>query len=169
MEKLIEDMLAYSKLGRNLPPAHPVDVNDIVKTIEFEMRDKLSAEGQKIVVAQKLPLLHGVHSSMIYHVFQNLITNGLKFNKAHTPTVTIDVQDADSNYVFSVSDNGIGIPMEYKNKLFQMFKRLHTDSEFQGTGIGLAICKKIINFYNGEICFESQNGKGTTFYFSIPK
>jgi light-regulated signal transduction histidine kinase (bacteriophytochrome) len=116
-----------------------------------------------------MPTLHDVHSTMIYHVLQNLITNGLKFNKNQSPEVVIKVQESNAYYTFYVTDNGIGIPMEFKNKLFQMFKRLHSDSEFQGTGIGLAICKKIVNFYDGEIWFESETGKGTSFIFTLPK
>lgn len=169
MERLIEDMLAYSRMGRNLPPPQPVDVNEVLKTIQFEMKDKALRPNQKITVEGTMPTLHDVHSTMIYHVLQNLITNGLKFNKNQSPEVVVKVQESNAYYTFSVTDNGIGIPMEFKNKLFQMFKRLHSDSEFQGTGIGLAICKKIVNFYDGEIWFESETGKGTSFIFTLPK
>lgn len=169
MEQLIEDMLAYSRVGRNLPSPQPVDVNEVLKTIQFEMKDKALAANQKIKVQGTMPTLLGVHSTMIYHVFQNLISNGLKFNKNNSPEVVVKAQENATHYIFTVTDNGIGIPMKFKDKLFQMFKRLHSDSEFQGTGIGLAICKKIVNFYEGEIWFESEEGKGTSFMFTVPK
>jgi len=169
MERLIEDMLAYSKMGRNLPAPQAVDVNEVLNIICFEMREKTQAAGQRITIAGKMPVVPNVHSSMVYHVLQNLITNGLKFNKTAQPEVTVAVSEQELHYVFSVTDNGIGIPAEHKNKLFQMFRRLHTEAEFQGTGIGLAICKKIVNFYNGEIWLESEPGNGTTFYFTLLK
>jgi signal transduction histidine kinase len=169
LERLIEDLLSYSKVGRNLPPTQTIETSELLKTIQFEMKDKVLRPNHKIVVENDMPALQNVHSTMIYHVFQNLITNGLKFNKNEKPEVVVSVKEKKNNYVFQVKDNGIGIPMEYKNKLFQMFKRLHTEQEFQGTGMGLAICKRIVNFYKGEVWFESETGNGTSFYFSIPK
>jgi signal transduction histidine kinase len=82
--------------------------------------------------------------------------------------VHISCTQVGDKHIFRVKDNGIGIDSQYKDKLFQMFKRLHNDTEFEGTGIGLAVCKKIVNFYNGDIWFESEPGKGTSFYFSLP-
>ncbi len=169
LERLIEDLLSYSKVGRNLPPAQSVDSGELLKTIQFEMRDKALRANHKITISDKMPILENVHSTMIYHVFQNLITNGLKFNKNEKPEVAVNVKTDNKQHTFEVRDNGIGIPMEYKNKLFQMFKRLHTEQEFQGTGMGLAICKRIVNFYGGEVWFESETGKGTSFFFTIPK
>ena len=169
LERLIEDLLSYSKVGRNLPPTQTVESAELLKTIQFEMKDKVLRPNHKIMVQGELPALRNVHSTMIYHVFQNLITNGLKFNKNEKPEVVVSVREEKHHYIFQVKDNGIGIPMEYKNKLFQMFKRLHTEEEFQGTGMGLAICKRIVNFYEGEVWFDSETGKGTSFYFSIPK
>jgi len=169
LERLIEDLLSYSKVGRNLPPTQTVEAAEVLKIIQFEMKDKVLRPNNKISVEGNMPALRNVHSTMVYHVFQNLISNGLKFNKNEKPEVVISVKEDKANYVFQVKDNGIGIPMEYKNKLFQMFKRLHTEEEFQGTGMGLAICKRIVNFYKGEVWFESETGRGTSFYFSIPK
>jgi light-regulated signal transduction histidine kinase (bacteriophytochrome) len=105
----------------------------------------------------------------MYHILQNLINNGLKFNTTEAPEVTINWTNSLNHYTFSVSDNGIGISKEYSTTIFQMFKRLHNEHEYDGTGIGLAICKKIVEYYNGEIWFESEEGKGTTFFFSIRK
>ncbi len=169
MEVLIEELLQYCRVGNNLPAPAPIDVNNMLRTLQIEMHDLERGPDSRIVVKKQMPVLQGVHSTMIYHVFQNLITNGLKFNKTSAPQVKIDVIESRDKYIFEVRDNGIGIPMEYADKLFHMFKRLHTEAEFSGTGMGLAICKKIITFYGGDIWFSSERGNGTSFYFSLPK
>jgi light-regulated signal transduction histidine kinase (bacteriophytochrome) len=169
MEVLIEELLQYCRVGNNLPASAPIDVNNMLRTLQIEMHDLERGPDSRIVVKKQMPVLQGVHSTMIYHVFQNLITNGLKFNKTSAPQVKIDVIESRDKYIFEVRDNGIGIPMEYADKLFHMFKRLHTEAEFSGTGMGLAICKKIITFYGGDIWFSSERGNGTSFYFSLPK
>ncbi len=165
LSKLIEDMLAYSRIGKNLPAESTVDTNLIVKTIEIELSERIKERNAQVVIAQQLPVLYKVHSSMLYHVFQNLITNAIKFNK----TVVISHEDIGTHYRFKVQDNGIGMKRENTNGLFQMFRRLHTTEEYEGTGIGLAICKRVVSLYNGKIFFDSIHGQGTTFYFDIQK
>lgn len=169
MAKQIDDLLLYSKVGRNLPPASSVDVNDLIESIRLDLSQKMLDKKAEIIIEHHLPSLRNVHSSMLYHVFQNLISNGIKFNTSDTPQVKISCITTPSEYLFTVSDNGIGIDSMYNDKVFQMFKRLHSETEFEGTGIGLAVCKKIINFYGGSIWLESEQGKGTTFYFSLPR
>ena len=169
MERLIDDVLSYCRIGTNLPNPTPVNLNDVVSTVRFELRDKLAAMNGSIVVAKDLPVIDNVHSTLMYHVFQNLISNGLKFNKSEKPEINIYWTNSLNHYTFSVHDNGIGISKEFSQTIFQMFKRLHTETEYDGTGIGLAICKKIVQYYNGEIWFESEAGKGTTFHFTIRK
>lgn len=169
LERLIDDVLAYCRIGTNLPKPVPVNVNDIINTIRFEMRERLSASNGVITINRELPVVNNVHSSLVYHVFQNLIGNGLKFNKSERPEITVNWTNSLNYYTFSVHDNGIGISKEYSATIFQMFKRLHNEQEYDGTGIGLAICKKIVEYYHGEIWFESEEGKGTTFYFTIRK
>jgi signal transduction histidine kinase len=169
MDILIEELLQYCRVGNNLPASAPIDVNNMLKTLQIEMHDRERGTDSRIVVQKPMPVLQGIHSTMIYHVFQNLITNGLKFNRTKSPQVKIDVVEKKDKYIFEVRDNGIGIPMEYADKLFYMFRRLHTEAEFSGTGMGLAICKKIVTFYGGDIWFSSETGKGTSFYFSLPK
>jgi signal transduction histidine kinase len=166
--KQIDDMLSYCKLDRNLPPVGVVDLNQMVRTIKMEMGEKVTEKNAEIIVERELPVLDDVHSSMLHHVFQNLIANGIKFNTGK-PEVRINYTELNGIFTFRVSDNGIGIPMEYKSKLFQMFKRLHTVNQFEGTGIGLAVCKKIVDYYHGEIWFESEPEKGTTFFFTLDK
>ena len=169
MERLIDDVLSYCRIGTNLPNPTPVNLNDVVSTVRFELNDKLKAVDGAVIIGKELPVINNVHSSLMYHVFQNLITNGLKFNKNSKPEINVFWTNSLNYYTFSVHDNGIGISREYSDTIFQMFKRLHNENEYDGTGIGLAICKKIVEYYNGEIWFESEPGKGTTFHFTIRK
>ncbi len=169
LSKQIEDMLSYCRVDRNLPPSAPVDLNHMVRTIQMELNEKIKEKNAEITVVKPLPVLNEIHSSMLHHVFQNLIANGLKFNNSEKPEVRIDYTLDNGVFTFTVADNGIGIDAIYKSKLFQMFKRLHSVDQYEGTGIGLAVCKKIITFYNGDIWFEGEPGKGTTFYFTLAK
>lgn len=169
LERLIDDVLAYCRIGINLPKPVPVNVADIIHTIRYESKERLLNSNAIITVNRDLPTVSNVHSSLLYHVFQNLINNGLKFNKSEVPQVDINWTNSLNYYTFSVRDNGIGLSQSYAETIFQMFKRLHHEKDYEGTGIGLAICKKIIEYYHGEIWFESELGKGTTFYFTIRK
>jgi len=165
----IDDMLSYCRVDRNLPPVAPVDINHMVQTIKMELNPKIKEVNAEVTVEGDLPVIGEVHSTMLHHVFQNLIANGIKFNTNEKPEVKISCKREGDLLTFSVADNGIGIDAAYKSKLFQMFKRLHSVDQFEGTGIGLAVCKKIVNFYQGEIWFEGEIGKGTTFFFTLTK
>ena len=169
MTRQIDDLLSYSRVGRDLPMAGTVNANAIIETIQLELREKIKAKNAIIIMEDSLPEIMNAHTSMIHHIFQNLIANGIKFNTTAIPEVRITCVESQDAYTFCVKDNGIGIDAKYKDKLFSMFKRLHTEAEFEGTGIGLAVCKKIIDFYGGHIWLESDSGKGTSFYFSLPK
>ena len=105
----------------------------------------------------------------IKQLFSNLIGNGLKFNKSETPTVQIFHEDRTDEYLFGVTDNGIGIDEKYHDRIFNLFERLHSNEEYPGTGAGLAICKKIVGNFKGRIWIESAPEKGSTFFFTIPK
>ena len=106
--------------------------------------------------------------SKMIQLFQNLISNAIKFKGESDPIIKIDCKEENDNYIISIKDNGIGIAPENHEKVFEMFKRLHTREEYEGTGIGLATCKKIVQKYGGEIWIESSLGIGTTFFFSMP-
>ena len=134
----------------------------------MELSEKIKEKNTQIHIIGNLPILKAMHSSMMHHVFQNLIANAIKFNTNPKPTINIGCSETNGMFKFTVQDNGIGIDPAYKSKLFQMFKRLHTSEQYEGTGIGLAVCKKIINFYKGKIWFESEPGNGTIFYFTLP-
>jgi len=102
-------------------------------------------------------------------MLQNLIDNGMKFVKGHAPHIKINCTENNDFWQISVSDNGIGIKDEFKDKIFLIFQRLHTENEYPGTGIGLAICKKVADLHDGQIWFDSEHEKGTTFYVNISK
>ena len=169
MERLIDDVLAYSRIGRNLSAPTPVNINDVINTIRYEIEGKHDMPNAIISIDRELPIVNSVHSSLMYHIFQNLIRNGLKFNKSEYPEVNISWDETEDSYKFSVSDNGIGISQKFAKQVFQMFKRLHAEDVYDGTGIGLAIAKKIVENYNGEIWYESDGEHGTTFCFTIRK
>ena len=107
-------------------------------------------------------------STQLIQVFQNLIFNGIKFHSDEAPKIHISSEKKESEWVFSVQDNGIGIDPQYSEKIFEIFKRLHTREKYSGTGIGLAICKRIVERHGGCIWVESELGKGSTFYFTLP-
>ena len=169
LARQIDDMLAYCRVDRNLSPAAVVDLNEMVNIITMELSAKTKGANVEIITARALPTLKDVHSSMLHNVFQNLVANGIKFNENANREVKIGFTEEADVIRFSIEDNGIGIAPGFESKIFQLFKRLHTQEKFEGTGIGLAICKKVINFYGGEVWYESEPGKGTTFYFTLPK
>lgn len=169
LSKQIDDLLSYCKTGRDLPPASAIDTNRMIHTIQLELGQKIAEKNAEVRLARPLPVIANAHESMVHHVFQNLIANGIKFNTSTNPLVLIDYTEQNDTYTFAVKDNGIGLDPAFASSVFQMFKRLHSDAEFEGTGIGLAVCKKIVNFYNGDIWLESQPGKGTTFFFTLKK
>ena len=114
------------------------------------------------------PLPNVIADGTQAQVFQNLIINGIKFHSEEAPKIHISAEKKESEWVFSVQDNGIGIDPQYSEKIFEVFKRLHKKEEYPGTGIGLAVCKKIVERHGGRIWVESELGKGSTFYFTLP-
>jgi len=107
--------------------------------------------------------------NQMFQLFQNLIDNGLKFVKDKKPLIRINATEREHEWEFTVSDNGIGIKEEYREKIFQIFQRLHSQAEYPGTGVGLAICKKIVEIHGGRMWVESVIGEGTTFHFTVSK
>ncbi len=119
------------------------------------------------MISDNLPSVK-MNATQALQVFSNLIGNAVKYNKSETPVVKLSYKEEDGHYTFTVTDNGIGIEEKYKNQIFEIFKRLHTKEEYEGTGIGLAMCKKIIESHGGNIHVESTPGKGSSFIFTIP-
>lgn len=167
MQHQIKDLLEYARLGHEKEP-HSVDCNLLIQQV-IENLEELIRTKQATIEIAPLPLI-SCYPQEITVLFQNLIHNGLKFQAPGTPaTVRIEAKDEKNRWVFSVQDNGIGIEQEHFAKIFTIFQRLHPRNRFEGTGIGLAQCQKIVALHGGEIWLESKLDKGTTFFFSIPK
>lgn len=165
MRTIILDLLEYSKIGRKEYELDWVNMNDIVQDV---VQKNIWQEGVQIEW-DDLPSVYGAKLPL-YQVMQNLISNAIKYRKAdEMPRITIAATDNHKYWQFSVTDNGIGIEKQFFEKIFVLFQRLHHKEEYSGTGIGLAICKKIIDNHNGRIWVESEYGKGSTFHFIINK
>ncbi len=165
MSNLIFDLLEYSRVGKDMSKL-ATDCDKLVQEILTDLSAIIVESGAKIYV-EKLPILHCYD---LKSVFQNLLLNAIKFKKeASTPVVTISATDTGEEFLFTVIDNGIGIQREYYSRIFIIFQRLHLRTEYAGTGIGLSLCKKIIELHGGKIWVESELGSGSKFYFTIPK
>ena len=171
MQSMIDALLAYSRITTKAKPFQPVDPNKVVENLNnFELAAALDETKGTILVPQPLLSIYG-DPSQIHQLLQNLIANGLKFNrKGISPSVTISSHPMQNNMVrFYVEDNGIGIDEEYHQQIFVMFKRLHSRMLYKGTGIGLAICRKIVQRHGGEIGVKSESNKGSRFWFTLPR
>lgn len=168
MKLLIDDLLMLSRVGRTTESFSDIPIGRIIKDITTDLRFVIERKGAEIIVPEQLPTVFG-NETHLKVVFLNLISNALKFNRSPHPTVEIGFRFAENNsYLFSVKDNGIGIDREFHEKVFIIFQRLHRREDYDGTGAGLAIVKKIIEQHKGKIWVESEPGKGSTFYFTIP-
>jgi len=167
MKELIEDLLAFSRVGTRGLEFASVECEAVLKKTLTNLRTAIESEGAAIT-HDKLPAVVA-DSSQLVQLLQNLIGNAVKFHGPETPRIHIGVEERDEAWEFSVRDNGIGIEPQYFERIFMMFQRLHSKEEYPGTGIGLAICKKIIDRHGGNIRVESHPGNGSTFYFTLPK
>jgi PAS domain S-box-containing protein len=168
MEHLVRDLLAYTAASAAVDsPGPPAHVRDAVDNAVGSLRVAI-VETRAKITSDNLPTLIGIDGVHLEQVFQNLISNALKYRSAKTPEIHITAELSGNEWLFSVSDNGIGIDPQYKELIFGIFKRLHTSREYSGTGIGLAICQKIVERAGGRIWVESQVGRGANFFFTIP-
>jgi len=166
MQSLIKDLLDYSTIGY-VKTKNDIDCNLLIKEIMTDM-ESLIEQTHTLIEFHNLPVIKA--SQDIKMLFQNLISNSIKFRHAHIPPVIkIEATNYEGEWLFSVRDNGIGIEEVYYERIFTIFQKLHSNIDYQGTGIGLAQCKKIVELHGGEIRASSEFGKGTTFYFSINK
>jgi PAS domain S-box-containing protein len=168
MQTLIQDILAYSRVGTKGQPLVVVDSAAALKEAFALLASRIAETGAEVTAPQPLPRVMADRTQLV-QLFQNLIGNALKFCKDHAPQVRVEATHAAGWWRFSVTDNGIGIAPEYRAQLFVVFKRLHTRREYPGTGIGLAICKRIVERHSGEIGIESAPDGGTVFWFTLPE
>ena len=166
MQQLINDLLAYSRLGTRGQEFEPTDCNAAVQQSLCNLQIAI-AEKKAVITCDAMPTVMADESQLV-QLFQNLIANSIKFCRQDIPLIDIAARRQENEWLFYVRDNGIGIAPEYADRIFIIFGRLHGRREYSGTGIGLAMCKRIVERHGGRIWVESQEGKGATFYFSIP-
>lgn len=168
MRKIILDLLEYSRTGKEAFSDDMVDISEIVTSI-IKLNHTFFEEKKAVLTMDKLPTIR-VKKPMIRQLFQNIIINALRYAKSDTPPkIFVSSKELSNSYLFSIKDNGVGIPEEYYDKIFVLFQRLYLEQNVEGTGLGLAIAKKIVEAHEGTIWVESEVGQGTTFYFTIKK
>jgi PAS domain S-box-containing protein len=167
MQGLIQDLLAYSRAGTNGKAFCEVSAEDALRGALTNLRITIEQSGA-VVSHDSLPAIE-TDETQLTQVFQNLVGNAIKYRSAEVPRVRVSAtKNGDNEWIFSVRDNGLGIAPQYFERIFVIFQRLHGRDEFEGTGIGLAICKKVLERLGGRIWVESQPGTGSTFYFALP-
>ncbi len=167
MQRLINDLLAYSRVGTRGKEFQPTDLGVVLEEVLADLRLAIQ-ESNGEITKDPMPTVMA-DEAQLAHVFLNLVGNAIKFHGTEEPRVHIAAKKNGREWTFSVRDNGIGIEPKYFDRLFVMFQRLHRRDEYPGTGIGLAVCKKIVERHGGRIWVESKPGHGSTFYFTIPE
>jgi light-regulated signal transduction histidine kinase (bacteriophytochrome) len=166
MQTLIDDLLSYSRVGTRGNAFEPSDGNAILAQALANLEAAIKEAGA-VVTHDQLPVVTA-DAVQLAQLFQNLVSNAIKFRSQQAPRVHVAVRRDKKEWVFSVRDNGIGMKPEYFERIFVIFQRLHTRTEYPGTGIGLAICKKIVERHGGRIFVESEYGHGSIFSFTLP-
>jgi light-regulated signal transduction histidine kinase (bacteriophytochrome) len=166
MRKLINDLLTYSRVGMQGKELSATDSEEVLAESVNDLKVTIEENGA-LVTHDPLPTVMA-DRPQLGQLFQNLIGNAIKFRRDEPPRIHISASRNGNGWTFSVKDNGIGIAPEYSERIFIIFQRLHSRQEYAGTGIGLAICKKIVERHGGHIWVESEVGKGATFCFSLP-
>ena len=167
MKRLITDLLEYSRIGSNKGVAESIDINQLMKEVQEVFVNRI-AECEATIVCKDLPVIMG-NKTQLFQLFQNLVGNALKYIGTEKPIVIVSGQEEDNHFLFSIQDNGIGIKPMFFDKIFVLFQRLHHKHQYSGTGIGLSVCKKIVEKHGGKIWVTSEPDKGSTFYFTISK
>ncbi len=167
MQTLIDDVLAYSKVDSQVSQFELIEVKVSLEQALTHLQKRIRESKARIIIQDSLPTIMA-DKTQLMQLFQNLIGNAIKFRSAAAPEIEIKAERKEDEWLFSVKDNAIGIDPQFSDRIFVIFQRLHTRDEYPGTGMGLAICKKIIECHRGRIWVESELGKGSTFYFTIP-
>lgn len=169
MNNLLDALLKYATIGKSELEKERVDLNDVLDICKINLQLSLSETDTQIHLEKPLPVVHSVHSLLI-QLFQNLLSNAIKFRKEEGQSeIKIFAKEDEDQYTVYISDNGIGIDPEFQERIFIIFQRLHNRAQYEGTGIGLAVCQKIIQKLGGTISVKSQLDEGATFSFTIPK
>lgn len=168
MKELINDLLTLTSITKTGSQLEKVNLNDLVEQVKQDLKFTLSQKQARLDVLSSLPTLR-CDPVQVGEVLKNLLSNAIKFNTSSPPRVEIASREKGNFHVLSVKDNGIGIEACYQDQVLHPFERLHSHEEFEGTGIGLAICKKIIENAGGQLWLESEAGSGSTFFFSLPR
>ncbi|MGE5351818.1 MAG: PAS domain S-box protein [Acidobacteriota bacterium] len=167
MQQLINDLLQYSRVTTRGKPFESVGSMEVLSNVLDNLQISIEESGAKIT-SDSLPVVRADKTQLV-QLFQNLLSNSIKFCDNRLPEIHIGLAENEYEWIFSVKDNGIGIDPEFFDRVFIIFQRLHDREKYPGTGIGLAVCKKIVERHQGRIWVESEKGKGTTFYFTLPK
>jgi len=166
MQQLIDGLLSYSRIQTRGNPFQPTDCNSVVKQAISNLQIRIG-EIHAIIESDDLPTVNADEIQLV-RLFQNLVSNALKFQRNEIPRIQISASRQGNKWMFSLSDNGIGIDSNNKDRIFVIFQRLHGEEEYPGTGMGLAICKRIVERHGGQIWVDSDLGQGSAFYFTIP-
>jgi two-component system sensor kinase FixL len=166
MQTLIDDLLTYSRVSTRGKAFEPCDCGAVLDQALANLEVAIKEAGA-IVTRDALPVVNA-DAAQLTHLFQNLLSNAIKFRSPQAPKIHVGLRHDGNNWVFAVTDNGIGIQPDYFERIFVIFQRLHTRIEYPGTGIGLAVCKKIVERHGGRIWVEAEPGQGSTFFFTIP-
>ncbi len=166
MQSLINDLLMYSRVGTKGKELEPTDCNEVLAQASANLKVLIDETGSRINCG-RLPTVQADGPQLV-QLFQNLIGNAIKFRRDGTPVIDIEAREESGYYVFAFRDNGIGIAPEFFDRIFHIFQRLHNRTRYPGTGIGLAVCRRIVERHGGKIWVESEIGQGTTFFFTIP-
>jgi light-regulated signal transduction histidine kinase (bacteriophytochrome) len=166
MRTLIQDLLAYSRVTSRGSAFTPTDCGDVLERALANLKVAIDESGAAVTYTP-LPTVPG-DATQLQQVFQNLVGNAIKFRAAAPPAIHISAECYEGEWRFVVRDNGIGIEPQYAKRIFVLFQRLHTREEYSGTGIGLALCQKIVERHGGHIWVESALGQGATFFFTLP-
>jgi signal transduction histidine kinase len=167
MQTLIQNLLTYSRLGHKRPPLALTNGDSVLKRSLENLQGAVEESGA-VVTSDPLPIILADEGQLV-QLFQNLIGNAIKFHGADKPLIHIRAEPNGLEWTFSVRDNGIGIDLKFADRIFVIFQRLHSREDYPGTGIGLALCKKIVERHEGRIWIESRPGHGTTFFFTLPR
>lgn len=167
MQRLLNDLLAYSRVTTRAKPLEPTDCESVLTQTLDNLRLTIEDTGA-VITHDPLPTVLADETQLI-QLFQNLLGNAIKFHGEAPPRIHVSATRGDAIWVFSVRDNGIGIEREYFERIFQIFQRVHGRDQYPGTGMGLAICSKIVERHGGKTWVDSEPGKGSTFFFSLPR